>query len=204
MSDTAADEKAEPSDEGAIGQLVEDLKTHADRGEQVSIGLIQRIAGQRAAGPVLLLPALVVVSPLSAIPGLPTLVGLNTILVAGQLVLGRDQLWLPQWLTKREVPAKYGDKLLKFLGRLGRAADRVVKPRASSVTGPIFRRLGAGICVAVACVMPVMELIPFTSTWAASVIAVYALAITARDGFLALAWCAFVVILLSLAWLIFG
>lgn len=204
MSEGVASGSHEAGDAGALTELVDDLRQRVDAGERISIGLIQRIAGGRAAGPILLLPALVVVSPLSAIPGLPTIVGFNTILVAGQVALGRDHLWLPGWLTKREVPGKYGSKLLKYLGRLGQVADGIAKPRATAVIGPLTRRAGAGICVVVASIMPVMEIIPFTSTWAAGIIALYALAITARDGFLTLAWFAFVVVVISVAWLVFG
>lgn len=178
----------EATQEGALGKLVRKVEERLDAGEAVSIGTIKRVAGQRAAGPMLLLPALIVVSPLSIIPGLPTMVGINTILVAGQLALGREQVWLPKWLTERCVPAKYAKKLMTFLRPVSRAADHVVKPRAHALTGAVMRRAGAVICVLVGCIMPVLEVIPFTSTWAASIVAVYALAITARDGWLALAW----------------
>lgn len=189
---------------GKLSALIGKLKARTETGEDVSLGLIQKVAGTRAAGPMLLLPSLIVISPLSAIPGVPTIVGLNTILVAGQIALGRDRLWLPKWLTSRSLPSKHGEKLLNFLQPVGKAADKVVKPRAQSSVGPLFRRLGAAVCVMVGCIMPLLEVIPFTSTWAASIIAVYALAITARDGFLALAWIALVLGMASLAWMIFG
>ena len=63
-----------------------------------------------------------------------------------------------------------------------------------------MRRGGAVICVLVGAVMPVMEVIPLTSTWAGVVIAGYALAITARDGLLAMAWAGLVLALLTVAW----
>lgn len=174
--------------DGALGALVRQIEKRADAGEDVSIGTVQRIAGQRAAGPILLLPALLVVSPLSIIPGLPTMVGLNTIVVAGQVVLGREHIWLPKWLTRRCITAKRARTFLKFLGPVSRAADGVVKDRARPLTGRAMRRAGAAICVLVGALMPAMELVPFTSTGGGAIIAVYALAITARDGLLAVAW----------------
>ena len=185
--------------EGALGKLVRKVEARAEAGEAVSIGMVQEIAGQRAAGPMLLLPALLVVSPLSAIPGLPTMVGLNTVLVAGQLVLGRESIWLPGWFTRRCISAKHAQKLLKFLGPVSRAADGMVKRRASFMTGKAMRRVGALVCVLVGCVMPVMEVVPFTSTGAGAIIALYALAITARDGLLAVAWLGLLLGLVSLA-----
>lgn len=214
--ETACDESAVPhkmsvtvksaddTPPGPLSELINKLKQRTEQGEQVSIGLIQKIAGRRAAGPMLLLPALIVISPLSIVPGLPTMVGLNTILVAGQIALGRDRLWLPKWLKQRCIPAKYATKLLRFLAPVGKVADKIVKPRARLLTAAPLRRLGACICVGVGCVMPILEVIPFTSTWAASIIALYGLAITARDGFLALAWAAFVIAILSVAWMVFG
>lgn len=193
---------AEP--QGALSALIDKLRERTDRGEKISIGVVQQIAGARAAGPVLLLPALIVISPLSIIPGVPTLVGISTILVAGQMALGRDRLWLPKWLTERCIPARHSKRLLRFLAPVGGVADKVVKPRAPWTAGPLFQRLGASICVLVGCIMPVLEVIPFTSTWAASIIAVYALAITARDGFLALAWAALVAGVVSMAWIVFA
>ncbi|MDV3252915.1 exopolysaccharide biosynthesis protein [Devosia sp. BK] len=176
------------SDEGTLGRLVRKVDERAKAGEAVSIGLIQEIAGQRAAGPMLLIPALIVISPLSIIPGLPTMIGLNTILVAGQIVLGRDRIWLPKWLRGRCISAKHAEKLLKFLRPVSRKVDGVVKRRAKLLTSMPMRRIGAVVCVLVGMIMPLLEFIPFTSTWAGTIIAVYALAITARDGFLALAW----------------
>lgn len=196
----AGGDNADP--QGKLGQLIARLKEQTEQGKEVSIGLIQQIAGTRAAGPMLLLPALIVVSPLSIIPGLPTIVGLNTILIASQVAMGRDHLWLPRWLTKRAIPAKHGKRLLRFLAPVGAVADKMVKPRASATVGPVFRRIGAAVCVAVGCIMPLLEVVPFTSTWAAAIVAVYGLAITVKDGFLALAWMALLAGLLFLAWMI--
>ncbi|SFV28484.1 Uncharacterized conserved protein [Devosia crocina] len=198
----AAPASSQSSQDGKLTELIDKLRTRIEQGEDVSVDLVRKVAGRRAAGPVLLIPALVVISPLSIIPGLPTMVGLNTILVAGQIALGREDLWLPRWLANRCIPSKYGEKLLRFLSPAGRVVDKVAKPRASATAGPLFRRLGAIVCILVGCVMPIMEVVPFTSTWGASIIALYALAITVRDGLLALAWIAFVLAILSIGWMI--
>ena len=187
------------ADDGALGTLVHQVKKQVEAGEAVSLELIQSLAGQRSAGPMLLLPALVAISPLSIIPGLPTLVGINTILVAGQVAFGHETIWLPKWLKERELPAKHARKLLKFLGPASEVADGVAKQRASWITGPLMRRMGAGVCVLMGMIMPFLEFIPFATTWASSTVAVYALAITARDGLLAVAWGGLVLAVISTA-----
>lgn len=187
------------AEDGALGTLVHRVEEQVEAGKAVSLDLIRSIAGQRAAGPMLLLPALVAISPLSIIPGLPTLVGINTILVAGQVAFGQETIWLPKWLRERELSAKHARKLLKFLGPASEVADGVVKERARWITGPLMRRMGAGVCVLVGMIMPFLEFIPFTTTWAATIVAVYALAITARDGLLAVAWVGLVLAVISIA-----
>jgi hypothetical protein len=190
--------------EGPLGALIDKVEQRVDAGERISIGMIQQVAGQRAAGPMLLFPALIVVSPLSIIPGLPTMVGINTILVAGQVLLGREQIWLPKWLTERCLPAKYAERLLGYLKPVSRTVDAVAKPRWSSLLGEPLRRVGAGVCVLVGLIMPLLEFIPFTSTWAGAIIATFGLAVTARDGLLALVWIGLVIAALAVATLLLG
>ncbi len=51
--------------QGTLTNLINKVDEHARAGDGISIGLIQQIVGRRAAGPLLLIPALVVISPLS-------------------------------------------------------------------------------------------------------------------------------------------
>lgn len=190
-------------EEGGIGELVGEAEQALKAGNSISIGLIQQLAGGRAAGPLLLFPALIVMSPVTIVPGIATMVGLSTVLVAGQILLGREQVWLPEWLRKRSIPKRLAPKLMKFLKPVAKVADNVAKPRATWLTAWPLRRAGAAVCVLVGCAMPLFEVIPFTSTWGGAVIATYALAITVRDGFLALAWAGLVAALLAIAAAIF-
>jgi hypothetical protein len=43
----------------------------------------------------LLLASVALASPLSGIPGIPTSMGVLVLLIAGQLIVGRDYFWLP-------------------------------------------------------------------------------------------------------------
>jgi hypothetical protein len=189
---------------GPLGALVDKVEQRVEAGEKVSISMIHKVAGQRAAGPMLLFPALIVVSPLSIIPGLPTLIGINTVLVAGQVLFGREQIWLPKWLGERCLPAKHAERLMNFLKPVSRTVDAVARPRWRALLGQPLRRVGAGICVVVGAVMPLLEFIPFTSTWAGAIIATYGLAVTARDGLLALMWIGLVIAALGGVTLILG
>lgn len=186
-------------EEGGLGELIGEARRHVEAGEPITIDLIERISGGRTVGPLLLFPALVAMSPATIIPGIATLVGFNTVLVAGQVALGHQSIWIPQWLRRRQIPKRLAPKLLKFLKPVGEVADEVAKPRAAWLTAWPLRRAGAVVCVLIGCALPIMEVIPFTSTVAGAIIAVYALAITMRDGFLALAWAGLVAAALLVA-----
>jgi hypothetical protein len=192
----------ENTKEGALGTLVGKVEQRVEDGQCISVGMIREVAGQRAAGPMLMFPALVMMSPASIIPGVPTLVGVSTVLIAGQIALGREQLWLPRWLSRRRLPDKYGDKLVKFLKPVSEKVDAVAKPRWQGLIDGPLRRVGAGLCVLVGMIMPVLEVIPFTSTWAGAIVATYGLAITARDGLLAVVWIGLVAAVLCVAGLV--
>lgn len=189
----------ENTEQGALGSLVGKVEQRVDAGENVSVGMIRELAGQRAAGPMLLFPALVLVSPLSIIPGVPTMVGTSTVLIAGQIALGRQHLWLPKWLSDRCLPSRHAERLVKFLKPVSEKVDGVAKRRWQNLLDGPLRRVGAGICLLVGMLMPFMEVIPFTSTWAGVTVATYGLAITARDGLLAVVWIALVATVISVA-----
>jgi hypothetical protein len=187
------------SSDGPLAPIVEEIEKHADAGEPVSIDMVKQVAGGQVAGPLLLLPALVAMSPLTIFPGVPSLIGLNTVLVAGQIVLGRRHIWLPKWLRSRTLSARHTQKLLKVLKPVGKVADSVAKPRLSFLTAWPLRRIGALVCVLIGLAMPLTEVIPFSSTWVGATIAIYALAITARDGMLVLAWIGLVLSIAAIA-----
>lgn len=186
-------------EDGPLERLVRKVQERTKRGEAVSIELLQQVAGTQAVGPILLLPALVVVSPLSIIPGLPSLVGLHTVVVSAQLMIGRSRIWLPGWLSRRMIKPGHAEKLLQFLLPVSRVADVVAKRRMLALTGKIGRRLGAAVCLLMGAIMPLLEFIPLSSTIAASVIAVYALSLSVRDGLLTLVWWGALAILAALS-----
>jgi hypothetical protein len=185
--------------DGPLAPIVEEVEDRADSGQPVSVETVEKAAGEQVAGPLLLVPALIAMTPLTVVPGVPSLIALNTVLVAGQIALGRKSIWLPKWLRSRKLSSKHTKKLLKLLKPLGKVADKMVKPRLQFLTAWPLRRIGAGLCVLVGACMPMTEVIPFTSTWLGATIATYALAITAKDGLLVVAWVGLILAIMAVA-----
>lgn len=152
--------------------------------EQVSIADIREHFGERSAGPFLLVPALLEISPLGAVPGVPTFIALVIIVFAAQILFGRKHLWLPAFVERRELP---GPKLALAMHKLEPAAawvDRYIKHRWRPLTRKPFRLGIAALCIALCVVVPLLEVVPFASSVPMTAIALFGLGLIGRDGVL--------------------
>jgi hypothetical protein len=170
-----------------LGDLLDQVEDTARSGDRVSVEMILKAVGRRSFGPMLLLVGLVTLAPLIGdIPGVPTLMGVSLLLTAGQLLVGREQIWLPQWILSRSVSPEKLCKAIKAIRKPSRFVDRWLKPRLE----PMIRGVGfyfvATVCVLIAALMPFMELIPFSANGAGIALTAFGLAVLARDGLLAL------------------
>lgn len=152
---------------------------------KVSFGDILRAMDESGQPVLLLLPALILVSPLSGIPGLSSLGGLTIALVAGQMALGRGNIWLPGFILRRHLPTA---RLVWAVTKLDRTAgflDRNTAARAQWFFAFPGRHILLLTCMSCGLVMPFFELVPFSATTLALVISILASALLVRDGLLA-------------------
>lgn len=169
-----------------LGVARDDDRERLDAG-RVRLDAILEAMGQDWFGSVVLLAGLVTIVPLVGdVPGVPTIMGLLVFLAAGQVLLGRERLWLPGWLKGREVKAETVKKGVDWLRPGARLVDRVVKPRLSLLAGRRARQAMAVVCLLVAAAMPLMEMIPFSANIAGVILTVVGLSSVAGDGLLAL------------------
>ncbi len=176
----------EPQPEN-LESVLQKLDGAADGEERVSIGGMLEATGQRSFGVLLLVPGLLVLSPLSGIPGLPTFFAVMIVLVATQLLIGRHHFWLPRWLLKRSASRRKYDKAMGFLHRLAKHVDRIMRPRLEWLTTGIAVRMTAVLCVLIAITMPPLELLPFANSLAGAILTLLGLGMMARDGAMTLA-----------------
>ena len=169
-----------------LEQLLDNIADAARERDRITLQQVVEAVGYRSFGPLLLMVGVVTTSPLSGIPGVPTVLGLLILLVAVQLLVGRRHFWLPQWLLRRWVPNR---KLNQALGKMqppARFVDALLRPRLTM----LVRRHGttaiALVCVVVTAVMPLLELVPFSASLAGVALAAFGLALVAQDGVVAL------------------
>lgn len=172
--------------------LLEKIAERAAINGQISIASLRRLTGRRMAGPLLFFPAMIVVSPLSLVPTLPTMVAVIVLFVAVQLVAGARFVWLPRRLLDLSLSGDRLEKALKFLRPVASWIDKVSRPRLHFFAEGWFIRIAAAVCIFVALTMPPLEFFPGASTTAGVIIATFGLAITTHDGLLMLIALAFV------------
>lgn len=178
------------------------LDTIADAGDgrRVSVEDIVNEIGDDAFGPLMLIPALVAVTPASGIPGLTATCGLIIALVAVQMVIARKALWLPGFLLRRTMPRSKLDTARDWLAKPARLIDRLTGKRLSFLVKPPFSVVPATICLAAGLIMPFLELIPFSGSVMAGAVSLFALSFVTEDGILSVLATALVATAGYLAW----
>lgn len=138
--------------------------------------------------PALLVPALLVVSPLSGIPGFSSICGLTIAAIAAQMLFRRRHLYLPDRLTRTQLS---GARLRAGLVRLRRGADRLDRHSRHERLRPLVGSGGRVVphlaCILAGLMMPLLELVPFSSTTLGLAVVCCAVGLLTRDGAFVLA-----------------
>lgn len=168
-----------------LKDVLSSIRALAGRQDEVSVHDIRGQIGERSFGPFLLVPAVIEISPIGGIPGLPTVLAIIIGLFCLQILIGQKHLWLPQFVEKRRIRSDKLDKGMAKLEPVARWTDRLLKPRLKWLTKPPWLQGIAGLCILLCCTVPPLELIPFASTAPMGAIALFGLSLTARDGVVA-------------------
>ena len=167
---------------------------------RVSVADLMDVIGERSFGPLLLVPSLIAVSPVGAIPGLPAITSAVIVLIAAQILLRHEHFWIPGWLARRSMDAHKMERGLETFRPVARFVDHLLRPRLPWLTdGPFFYAI-ALLCLLIGLVTPILELVPLGGIPPNAAVVAFSLAITARDGVWALL--AFGFTIATTAWLV--
>ncbi len=165
----------------AIADILDRLEELAGR-EKASLGEIMAATGGQSVAAALVAPALIVVSPLSGIPLLPTVCGLLIALIGLQLLVGRPGLWLPGPLMRRQVRGERLGRAVVWLDRLGNWLDRHARHRFTALTVPPLALVPQVGAILSGLSMPFLELVPFSSSILGLAVVFFAAGLVVRDG----------------------
>ncbi|MDR5897826.1 exopolysaccharide biosynthesis protein [Halomonas vilamensis] len=170
----------------SLEQLLDTISILTRDNEKVSLGMVVESIGSRSFGPLLMLIGITLFSPLSGIPGMSVFMGSFIMLIAVQMLLGREQFWLPRYILNRSIEHSKLQKALNWLNKPARGIDRFLKPRLTFLVNNGGSYGIASLCVVIGLFMPFMELLPFSSSTAGLALLLLGLALVVHDGLLVL------------------
>jgi hypothetical protein len=186
-------DKAAPDSE-TVADMLRELT--AGSGELTGQAMVDHL-GRKGFGPVLLALGVPMLAPLP--PGAPIIFAVPLLIVCLQMVVGRETLWLPDWLSKKGIEREKLAKLLKRVIPIVSRVERHLKPRLGFMVEGFGERVLGLTCtvVAVVLVLPV----PFANLVPSMAITAFGLALARKDGVMALAGYGLVAASVAVIWI---
>jgi hypothetical protein len=99
-----------------------------------TLGAMSQVFAERAFAVTILLLMILPATPLPT-GGVTHVFELITVLLGGQMVLGRRTIWLPERFKRRELGATTTEKAIPFIVRRIRQVERISRPRGVRLFG---------------------------------------------------------------------
>lgn len=179
---------ADPSDDTSAGKRTHALSDVLDRlegaarGESISVGDVVETLGHKSFASLMLVFSLISTSPASAIPGLTATVAALVFVLVVQMILGRDCVWLPDFVTRRRMETDKLRRGVAWMRRPVRFVERFLGARLTFLLHRPWLYLPLVLILGLTLFMPVMEVIPTSGSIASAVIALFAAGLLVRDG----------------------
>ena len=162
------------------GRTFSDVLERLGQGQADKLSLREMVEafGERGFGAVILMLALMALVPWP--PGGKAVFSVPIILIAAELALQREKVWLPRWLLNLSVNRNsYRSAADKILPRL-RRVERLTRPRWPALTGEAADVVIGLICILLALMMALP--VPFGDALPGLTLALFGLGIIQRDG----------------------
>ena len=170
------------------------LRRLADDGGDAGLTLheIRDRLDERAYGLLILLLSIPCLVP--GLYGVPQVVGLIVILLAGQMLVGREEPWLPRWFLNLRCKGSWRKAMADFAETKLGWIDRLSRPRLRRFADGPGEKLAA-VFMILATVTIVM---PLTNTIPSIALALLSVGLIQRDGLFVLAGCAVTAVWLTI------
>lgn len=170
------------------------LRRLADDGGDAGLTLheIRDRLDERAYGLLILLLSIPCLVP--GLYGVPQVVGLIVILLAGQMLVGREEPWLPRWFLNLRCKGSWLKAMADFAETKLGWIDRLSRPRLRRFADGPGEKLAA-VFMILATVTIVM---PLTNTIPSIALALLSVGLIQRDGLFVLAGCAVATVWLTI------
>lgn len=164
-----------------VSEIVDEIDTLA-RNHTLDLRNIVALFGPQSFIAIILVPALIVVSPLSGIPFLPSICGLLIAVVASQMLIGRPYVWLPQSFLDKSIDGERAHKAIERIRGVIDWLDSHARGRLRWMVAMPFVKLPQALCISCGLAMPFLELLPFSSSILGLAVVSFCTAFLTRDG----------------------
>lgn len=171
---TATDAHTDDTGLGFIA-LTRDLAT-AGAGDGLTLGEIRDRLDERGFGLLILILSIPCLVP--ALYGVPQVIGVPIILLAGQLLIGMKEPWLPKSFLSRRCPQSWLDRMADFAEKRMGWFERLSRPRLRVLSTGFGERFAAlfMILATITIVLPLVNTVPSVA------LAMLAVGLIQRDG----------------------
>ena len=165
----------------ALSDVLDQLEKAA-HGKSIPIGEVVEHLGRKSFASLMLIFSLISTSPASAIPGITATVAVIVFLLAVQMIVGRDCVWLPDFVARRHMSTAKLCKGIGWLRKPVRWVERFLRPRLTFLLHRPWIFVPLVLILALTLVMPVLEAVPTSGSIASAVIALFAAGLLTHDG----------------------
>lgn len=166
----------------SLAQTLENIHFEANEGGP-TIGELTNAVGDKGFGVLLMLLALPSALPIPA-PGYSIPFGVAMAIIAIQIFIGRQSIWLPKRIMAFRVHPRLANKMLKSGAAFLRRIETLIKPRLRWM----HSRAGHSALAIIICIMAILMMIPIpgTNTLPAMAIFIIGVSMSEEDGFIAI------------------
>lgn len=172
--------------ENHFKDVLSDVATQGDDDGIITLEEVVTVLESRGFGALLFIPSFIANTPLASIPGTGTICALLIIMIAGQLLLGKDRPWLPPFLLRLSVSAPHYMRIIAFLDPVIKFIDKNSRVRLEILTHDKAQRVIAMVSVLLALSFIPLEVVPLAVHIPASALMLLALGLILRDGLVTL------------------
>lgn len=133
-------------------EILEDIIAKCEDGN-ISLRDFTAMMGDRAFALVILVFSLPNSLPVPGIPGFSTITGLPILFVGLQMMIGRDVIWLPKWVAKKEFSTGSLKKVLGVAIPWVVKMERFLRPRWSIILSPLGECVVGFFIVCLTCIL---------------------------------------------------
>lgn len=170
----------------ALSEVLDQLESSA-HGESIAVEEVIEKLGRKSFASLMLVFSLISTSPASAIPGITATVAAIVFILIVQMIIGRDCVWLPSFITRRHMSTTKLCKGISWLRKPVRFVERFLKARLTFLFHRPWYWLPLILILGLTLFMPFLEVIPTSGSIASAVIALFAAGLLTRDGAFVLA-----------------